>query len=128
MLEASSVQNFGQTSSSNLPPDWIEINRLTGELTVPDSAQGLTTNYSYDALRTPWRIALDAQWFNEPLAYAAFERWSFLAQEWQIFEALSSSYAHDGTVLGQATSHAMYGGAIGQLMFSAPQAGVDPVH
>lgn len=50
-----------------LTPDWIVLNRNNGEVDF-DNNNNLSKSYGYDAIRTPWRIALDYEWNNEPRA------------------------------------------------------------
>ena len=45
---------------TGLLPDWT---RASG-----DPASGMGSNYTYDACRSPWRLAVDAAWFGEPRA------------------------------------------------------------
>lgn len=117
ILEVSTTDKLDKSKSVNLPPDWVAINRSTG---MPEKApsDSLTTNYSYDALRTSWRIALDYQWNKEPRAKAYLDRLTFLTSEWENNKVLHSVYAHDGTVVTQAEAPAMYGGSIGYFKVS----------
>jgi endo-1,4-beta-D-glucanase Y len=97
--------------SAGLPPDWIQLNRKTGAIRPAQGTQ--TSSFGYDALRTPWRIALDYQWFNSPAAKTALEKFEFLQNEWQARGELFSTYTHDGKPTTQNESPAMYGGTIG---------------
>lgn len=110
-------------SSAGLPPDWLRIDKTTGELHPAEAP--LTTNYSYDALRTPWRLALDWQWYEDSRAKALLEKMSFLSDEWRATGRLGSSYAHDGTVLDATETPAMYGGSLGYFMVADPDAARD---
>lgn len=121
VLAEVSDQPLDTQKSDGLPPDWVLIDKHTGELSAPDGRLGLTTNYSYDALRTPWRLAVDAAWFQEPRATAALQRFQLLSDEWQAHHALASSYRHDGQVAGQDDSYAVYGGAIGYFATLDPR-------
>lgn len=84
--------------SANVPPDWVLMNRETGELTAPTTAS-LTTNYSYDAMRTIWRLGMDYNWNNESRAKDLLERMSFLGEQWKNSGTLYSTYTHDGQVV-----------------------------
>jgi endoglucanase len=123
LLEAVSEAPLDKPTSANIPPDWVDIQRLDQSLSVPTTGQNLTTNYSYDALRTPWRIALDAVWFDDPRAYRYLERLQFLSLEWARAHELASTYAHDGSPLARDQSHAIYGGAIGYYTLIQPEQG-----
>ena len=89
-------ENLDKSSSVNLPPDWIGMNKQTGEINAISGSANLTTNYSYDAMRTPWRLALDYQWNKEPRAKATLEKMSFLKDQWQDTGKIYSTYSHDG--------------------------------
>ncbi len=106
-------------TSDYLPPDWVEVNRKTGALRAPQST-ALTTNFGYDALRTPWRLALDYQWFGSPDAKTALAKMHFLTDEWQAQGSIRTTYAHNGTPLNEAESPALYGGTIGYFSVTDP--------
>lgn len=106
-------------SSAGLPPDWVRVNKRTGAVTLPSGE--LTTNFSYDALRTPWRVALDYQWYGDDRALATLKKMSFLSDAWREDGKISSSYTHDGSVIASEEVPAMYGGTIGYFMFAEPE-------
>lgn len=56
-----------QADTFQLPPDWMKLNRNNGELSTATDLN-LSGDYSYDALRVPYRISLDAMWFEEERA------------------------------------------------------------
>ncbi|MEX0909658.1 MAG: glycosyl hydrolase family 8, partial [Candidatus Paceibacterota bacterium] len=120
VLEESIQSELDKDSSAGIPPDWILMDRESGEIVAPDSNSGLTTNYSYDALRTAWRLALDYQWFNEPRAKELLEQMSFISNEWEDTGRLYDRYKHDGTRASSGESFAMYGGSIGQPLITNP--------
>ncbi len=49
-----------------LPPNWILINRLTGNIDSPGEylSDANAPDYGYDAFRVMWRVALDKLWFE----------------------------------------------------------------
>lgn len=105
-----------------LPPDWISIDRENGALTTPD-APGLTSNYSFDAMRIPFRIALDYQWYGEVRAEEYLNKnFSKLRNDWTANGYLSGSYTRNGSALYQSESPSMYGTAIGYFMAAEPEA------
>ncbi|MBL8029888.1 MAG: hypothetical protein JNN11_01435 [Candidatus Doudnabacteria bacterium] len=119
ILEKSSVANLDKDFSAGLVPDWVAIDRFTGELNRPQNPS-LTTNYSFDAFRTPWRLALDFVWYKEERAKKILELFKFLEQELQEKSLLYSSYSHDGIVLLQTESPAAYGGNLGYFFIITP--------
>lgn len=107
--------------SAGLPPDWILVDRNTGEIR-PSTTETLTTNYGFDALRIPFRLALDWMWYREPRAEEVLNSMVFLSREWSRNTMLYTTYAHDGTPTLTYESPAMYGGSLGYFMISDRQA------
>ncbi|HEY9480964.1 MAG TPA: glycosyl hydrolase family 8 [Candidatus Paceibacterota bacterium] len=114
-------------TSGGLPPDWIAIDKKTGELVMPQSGgdQNLTTNYSFDALRMSWRFALDWRWNQDERAKTVLSAMNLLSREWDEHGSLAASYAHDGTRISNMESLAMYGGSLGYFVVSDPRAARD---
>ncbi len=115
-LFAASQATLGGTRSSGLPPDWVGVNRTTGDLT-PLAVNGKTdtTGYGYDAPRTYWRIALDRAWSGDGRAEAYLGLSNFLRDEVARKGAPSAAYAHDGTVLIDPSSTVGVAGALAAL-------------
>ena len=116
------ASNLDKGSTAGIPSDWISIDRETGEISavqpLTDTSPVLTTNYSYDALRLPWRLALDALWFNDIRAKNALERMGFFEDQWNRNGAILIA-------LEEKESPAMYGGIIGLFMITNPSAADD---
>lgn len=108
-----------KTVSAGLPPDWFYLDKKTGEIKPPSG--NLTTNYGFDAFRTPWRLALDYQWNNEPRAKASLDRMSFIGDQWSDKNMLNAVYAHDGAVVADYEKLSFYGGNIGYFVVSKPE-------
>lgn len=119
LLNRSTTSTLDTKTTANLPPDWFSLDRTTGQVRPPTVA-GLTTQFGYDALRIPWRVTLDWLWFKDPRAKQYLSKLSFLSNQWSGNHALSAVYAHDGSVVGNYESPAMYGGAIGYFMVADP--------
>jgi len=107
------------TTTANIPPDWIQVDRNTGAIQLT-TLNNLTTNYSYDALRLPWRMGLDYEWFKDERAKNILDKLSFFKNEWQTKRMIAVSYKHNGEVIENIESPAMYGGIIGYFMVSEP--------
>jgi endoglucanase len=120
ILERSLESPLDSARTASIPPDWIIMNRNSGTLSAP-SGNNLTTNMSFDALRIPWRIALDWQWFNEPRAKTVLSKMSFLSEEWQRNSLLYTNYRHDGQPTLKNQSAAFYGGTICYFMVVDPE-------
>ncbi len=119
VIDQSMSLQLDKTSTSNLPPDWVTVDKVTGQIEAAKTPN-LTTNYGYDALRVPWRLAMDWQWNKDERAKSILEKMKFLSTEWQNRKALYSTYGHDGSVVNKYESPAMYGGAIGYFMVADP--------
>ncbi len=128
VLDSTSELRLGAAASASgtlaLPPDWIFMNRSTGAITESD-IQNLTSNYGYDALRVPWKIAVDYQWFQEPRAKEYLDKLTILGQSWASSHMLASVYSHTGEVISASEAPAMYGGSMGYFLVSDPNAAKD---
>ncbi|MBC7459281.1 hypothetical protein H7200_01035 [Candidatus Saccharibacteria bacterium] len=111
LISKSMDQKLDKSSSVGLVPDWVLLDRTTGALTAP-TVGGLTTNYGYDGMRMPWRIALDYKWNNEPRAKATLQKMSFLGDQWKENGKLVSIYGHDGSIISQDEVAESYGTAL----------------
>lgn len=115
LLNKLSTAKLGKSSSAGLPPDWVEIDRLSGNFSPPKS-DNLDTNFGYDAMRIPFRLALDYSWFKDARDKEALSHYGFLRQFWQHTHVLNAVYAHDGSVVAGYESPAIYGGTIGYFV------------
>lgn len=121
ILLALSEDTLGLDTSSGLPPDWVSMNKVTGAFGKP--AFGQTTDYGFDAVRTPWRMALDWQWNKDPRAKEVLSRYRFLGDQWRQHGHLKAIYTHDGLVGGDYESLTMYGTAMGYFLVMDQEAG-----
>lgn len=103
-------------TSVGVPPDWIIMDRRTGGLKAPEPSSTITTNYSYDAHRVMWRLALDHKWYNEQRAVDIFKDNPFLLSEWQNNGLIANSYSRDGEIIYNESSPATVGANIGYFM------------
>ncbi len=102
------ARGLGKQRGVGLMPDWA---RLTPDGTF-DSVPGMSDAHGWDAFRTPWRVALDWRWFNEPRAhrYLVEHLVPFLEAEWLRNEGkLFIEYAYAGKPLATYESTAAYG-------------------
>ena len=111
LLEELAQEPLDADRAAGLPPDWVSVDRRTGEF----SAVGgdLTTRFGQDALRLPWRLALDSAWYGEERALRLLEGQSVLADSWTGEGRLVAAYDRDGTPAADSESPAVYGGAMG---------------
>jgi endo-1,4-beta-D-glucanase Y len=121
ILSQSASLALDSSKSSSLPPDWVLVNKKTGEMTAAPAGTA-DTAFGFDALRVPFRVALDQVWFHNPSATKFLKSMSYLGSAWNSSGALAASYSHDGTPLLSGQSAAMYGGTLGYFMASDPEA------
>jgi endoglucanase len=94
--------------SAKLPADWLIWDPKTDRMQPLPADSGLKSHYSFDAIRTWWRISLDAQWFNEPRAKQFLQTsLPFFASKVQKNEQVFATYSLDGAPLVdyEATAH-----------------------
>ena len=119
LLEEVRVVPLDTQSPVGLPPDWISLYRSDGSI-KPTYIDRLTTNYSFDAIRTPWRIALDYQWNQEERAFTYLANaFSFLESEYNNEGKLAGSYSRDGKRLSGENA-TMYATSLGYFMIVKP--------
>ena len=81
----------------------------------------LNTDYSYDAVRTPWRIVLDYRWNQDAQAKNyLINSYRFLTDEYQTKNKLAATYAHDGTSTSEIEGPTMYSTLVGLLQITNP--------
>jgi endoglucanase len=108
LLFASTDSTLNKQTSSGLVPDWIRVDRTTSAVTVDPA---LSTNYGFEALRTPWRLALDHKWYGEPRAKQVLSKFSLLHDEYVNNGKIFAAYTHDGKPAVDYESPALYGGS-----------------
>lgn len=102
-------------SSVNLPPDWVAVNRLTGQLQASTNT-GQATDFGFNAFRTVWQISVDYQWNHDQQAKQLLQRFGFLATQWDRHQELLAIYSHSGQPKADYASLALYGGTLGYFM------------
>ena len=118
LLQNSMRANLDKKQSAGLAPDWIDINKTTGAVQAIPGAIN-TTNFGFDAMRVPFRLALDWEWFKDSRDMATLKQLSFLGTAWDTNHALAATYSHDGAVLDAGETPAMYGATLGYFMLEA---------
>ncbi len=117
IIQQSMAYPLDKTTSANIPPDWVALDRQTGQLEAPNSSNAsTTTDFGYDALRVPFRLALDYAWNHDSQDLQLLDDMGFLGQQWQANQKLDVTYGHDGSVVSDLEAPAMYGGTIGYFI------------
>jgi endoglucanase len=112
--------NLDTSKSDGLPPDWILMNKQTGAIHASAAGSGLTTNYGYDAMRIPWRLALDYAWYKDPRDKSTLDKMSFFKTQWETTGKIDAIYSHDGSVVSSDQPPEAYGASLGYFMVSDP--------
>ncbi len=120
LLEASMKAPLNTKTSAGIPPDWLQIDKESGALSAA-SAPSYNTHYGFDAMRIPFALALDYEWFGDPRDEKVLAQFTKLGDEWRAHSALPSVLAHDGSVLDATERPSMYGGSIGYFMRTDPE-------
>lgn len=108
LLDRVGNDSLGGKTAVGLPPDWVAVNMADGALSVPPTAS-LSTDYAFNAMRVPWRIALDYEWNKDSRAYQYLQNhFNFLAQTYSQTGKILGTYHHDGTPATTYESPAMY--------------------
>lgn len=108
---------FNPNKTTVLPPDWIEIDKKT--LTILPSEN--RNFFGYDALRIPWRVAMDYRINKSQLAYDYLKKLNFLGKEFQNKNLLYTVYNTDGSVKDNYESLFAYSCALPYFDIIEPQ-------
>jgi endoglucanase len=108
-------ETLDKGSSGGLPPNWFILNLKNGGL-LPGRDGGMNTNYSYDAVRVPWRVAFDYQVSADTRAYQYLTlNFESIKNYYKDFGLLPSVWAHDGVPASKVENPVMYATAISVL-------------
>jgi endoglucanase len=116
LLQTVSAHALNASATAGLPPDWFTIKRANASIAPEALPTNLTTNFSYDAMRIPWRLYLDWLWFKEERAVEVLKKFEFLSREWTRNQAIYSRYSHSGEVLSKTEAPAIYGASLAYFM------------
>jgi len=122
VLTESGRMTLRDQAGVGLPPNWISLAKPSGELKAPEPIE-LSTTYSYDAMRIPWRIALDYLWYKDEQALTYLQSLSRLSQAYTTDGLLTSTYNHDGTAITTYESPSMYATALSYFQLVEPELG-----
>jgi endo-1,4-beta-D-glucanase Y len=91
-------------------PDWCRVN-ASGQVAP---APGRETRFGWEAVRLPYRLALDQMWFGDPRAARLLGQKfvPFFKKEWQAQGRLAAVYNYDGTPAVDYESPVLYAGVL----------------
>lgn len=122
-LFALSQAPLGGGQSALVPPDWVGLDRGTGEpAPLPVVGKRDMTVYGYDAPRTFWRVALDLRWTGDPRAAAYLRQADLLRREVSLRGAPGACYTHAGALVDDRPSMVGTAGALAALLTLDPEA------
>jgi endoglucanase len=105
-------------SQVGLPPDWCNLDPITGRVIVDPNCKD--SQYSYDALRIPWRIAADWYWNNEPRAKDYLSTLKFIQVSLESHKIFQLGYSPSGTLCGSDEPSSSYGAMLPYLQITDP--------
>lgn len=104
------TQSLGGQTGVGLFPDWCRVD-AAGRLTP---APGKGTRFGWEAVRLPYRVALDGLWFKEPRAAQLLKEkfLPFFKSQWQAHVRLLAVYNFDGSPAVDYESPVLYAGVL----------------
>jgi endo-1,4-beta-D-glucanase Y len=98
-------------------PDWCRVD-AAGRLTP---APGKDTRFGWEAVRLPFRVALDGLWFAEPRAAQLLKDkfLPFFKAQWQAHARLAAVYNLDGSAAVDYESPVLYAGVLAGALAAA---------
>ncbi|MBI4644847.1 MAG: cellulase [Deltaproteobacteria bacterium] len=114
------VQGLGEQKGAGLFPDWCRVDER-GQFSP---APGRDTHFGWEAVRLPWRLALDRLWFQEERATRLLQQGflPFFQKEWQARGRLVALYSYEGAPLVDYESPVLYAGVLAGALATGDQA------
>jgi len=107
-----SSNDISGTRGVGLPPNWVQVND-DGSVS---KASNFDINYTYDAFRTSWRVALDYMWFSDERAKNYLTKSGardLMLKQFKDSDMIFAEYSHDGNVMGRYDNAGVYGVNVG---------------
>ncbi len=120
VLQEATSKPLDWKKSGNLPPDWVSIDPNTLKI-IPPIYQDKKTDFSYDAFRVLWRVALDWEWHKDKRAIEYLNSIGTLKDEWEKHSSFYDTYHHDGAAATKNESSSIYAGAYPYFSLISPQ-------
>jgi len=104
------ARGLGGQTGVGLFPDWCRVDDA-GHITP---APGKDTRFGWEAVRLPYRLALDGLWFKEPRAGQLLtdKFLPFFKSQWQVHGRLLAVYSLDGSPAVDYESPVLYAGVL----------------
>lgn len=107
LLQKCSNAPLSNKTSAHIPPERCGLDK-NGNI-VPATAIANSSDYSYDAVRTLWRVALDYTYYKDKRALLYLESMPLWTQEWKNKQEIYAIYTHEGIAKVNTESLAQYG-------------------
>ncbi|MEP7166359.1 MAG: glycosyl hydrolase family 8 [Candidatus Woesebacteria bacterium] len=117
VLNQCTQSSLGFEKPQFIPPEWCEINP-DGSVARPATTGEDTTIFGYNAVRVPFRLALDYQWNTELKAKAYLEKFSTLREQYKKDGAIAMLYTHEGNKKEQYESLVGYAALLDNLVIT----------
>lgn len=103
-------RRLGDATGVGLFPDWCVLAAPDHFAPFPERS----SHYGWEAVRIPWRVALDQLWFREARASECLRNTllPFYTQQWARQGKLVAQYTYQGKPVGDYESPAMYAGVL----------------
>ena len=104
------TQGLGSQTGVGLFPDWCRVEAKGQIAPAPDK----DTRFGWEAVRLPYRVALDRLWFKEPRAAQLLtdKFLPFFKSQWQARAKLLAVYNFDGSPAVDYESPVLYAGVL----------------
>lgn len=99
-------------------PNWLAIDARSGALLPATGRVRSADEFSYDASRLPFRLALDWMWYAEPRAIEAMAAISLPLRQLSETGRLVAAYRLDGAPAVEHESTSMYAGTLPLLLLA----------
>ncbi|MFZ5452034.1 MAG: glycosyl hydrolase family 8 [Thermodesulfobacteriota bacterium] len=112
-------RGLGTQMGVGLFPDWCRVD-ARGQ---PSPGPGQDTHFGWEAVRLPWRLALDGLWFQDQRAIRLLKQrfLPFFHQEWQAHGRLAAIYSYEGKPLVNYESPVLYAGVLAAALAAGEQ-------
>ena len=113
------AKGLGKKRGVGLFPDWCQVDGQ-GQ---PGPAPGRDDHFGWEAMRLPYRVALDRLWFGEARAARVLKQGflPFMKQKWQSQGKLAAVYSYGGKPLVDYESPVIYAGVLAGALAGGDQ-------
>lgn len=123
------LKNTSNLSIFYLPPDWAYINTETGIVSIDKDICSKESDFSYDAIRTFWRVAMDYVLYEDKNALEYLKKSTkYLKRYWQLNESLPTTMTADGLIKKAEESYSIYGAVLPAIAIIEPKVAQEIYH